>query len=437
MSILVVLAAFVCMFTSCGITFVFGVYQELYESMSTSGEPSPFAGASPAQIDLIGTLAISLMSLGAPLASAWCKSYSPRTVTLSGALMFALANVLASFGKKLWHFFLTQGILLGFGTCLTYIPAATVTPGWFTKHRGLAIGILSSGTGFGGVFWAPVIRALNSAIGFRNTLRLAGGLSFILLGCSAMILKWEPGIEQRNRINLQSSRSRLLVPLVDWRVARSRKFVAQCMSAGLQGAVYYAPLYFLSTYARTLGYSAATGALFISLTNASSAIGKVIIGYTADRVGRLNILFLTTFVSAVTTWGLWLPSTLSGGDKDGKNLFAAFAILYGIFAGAYISLFPTALVELFGVQHFADVNGLLYMVRGLAALVGTPIAGVLIRGSDRGADGIGLSKAYFKTSILVGTLLTGTTVAVAWARIEAASGLGGRTEEGRKMRWRL
>lgn len=412
------------MFTSCGINFAFGVYQELYESMSRSSSAegrNPFTGATPAQIDLIGTLAISLMSLGAPFASAWCKSYSPCTITFAGGVIFGLSNILASFGQKLWHFILTQGVLLGCGVCLTYIPAMTVAPVWFTTHRGLAIGIVSSGTGVGGVAWAPLLRYLNNRMGFRNTLRLAGGVSFILLGVSALALTWEPAFEQRTRLERQqSSRTRILVPLVNWRVARTRKFMAQCISASLQSSAYYAPVFFFSAYARSLGYSAATGATFIALSNGSSAIGKIIIGHMADRLGRINTLLLTTFISAVTALGLWLPSTLSGGDRDGKNLFAAFAILYGIFAGAYISLFPTALVELFGVQHFASVNGFLYMARGFAALVGTPVAGVLIRGGRGGVEGLWTAKAYQNTSILIGALLTGATVGVAWMRIEAA-----------------
>ena len=46
------------------------------------------------------------------------------------------------------------------------------------------------------------------------------------------------------------------------------------------------------------------------------------------------------------------------------SLFASYVILYSITAGAYVALFPTVLVELFGVQHFVSVNRLLYMLRG-------------------------------------------------------------------------
>ncbi|RFU34705.1 hypothetical protein B7463_g1628, partial [Scytalidium lignicola] len=436
---ILVLASFICMFTSCGLNFAFGVYQEFYESMSVSPTHNPFTNASPAQISLVGTLGVSFMSLGAPFASAWCKTYSPRTITLVGALVFALANILASFGKELWHFTVTQGILVGIGTCLTYIPAVTVCPGWFTTHRGLAMGILSSGTGIGGIAWAPFLRYLNENIGFRNALRLTGAVSFPLLACSALCLKWEPGIEQKNRAAMSSQpiRFRLLPPLIDWRVARSYKFVAQSISAALQGAAYYAPLYFMSANARTLGYSPATGANLIALCNGTSAISKVVLGWLADRVGRLNILFSVTFLSAVVTLGMWLPSTIPGSHKEGQGLFIAFVVMYGITAGTYISLFPTALVELFGVQHFASVNGFLYLARGIAALVGTPVAGELVRAYGGTSATLHDSKAYFSTSIFVGVLLAGASVSLAWLRTNVAvEALTASRTENRKKIWK-
>ena len=419
---LIVAASFLITFTACGINFAFGVYQELYQSMG-----GPFAGASPAAIDLIGTLGVSLMTIGAPFAAAWAKAFSPRTVTLLGAVLFGLGNVLASFSQHLWQFVLTQGVLLGCGTCLAYIPAVTVAPSWFDRRRGLAMGIVLAGTGVGGVVWAPVLRALNAQIGFRNTLRLTGGLSAGLIALAGSVLKWDVDSqrrfaqERRSRANL----GRLQVPLVNWRIVRSRKFVAHAIGAVLQAGAYYVPIYFFSAYSRTLGYSAATGANFIALSNGASAAGKVVLGYIGDRFGRLNTLFFCTFVSAATTLGLWLPSTLSTGEEKGKVLFAVFSVLYGVFAGAYISLFPIALVELFGVQNFTSINGFLYMLRGLGSLIGTPAAGALLRGGSSPSAMLG----YEKLSSMVGTLMAGAAIAVFWVRIEAAEPAG--------WRWRM
>lgn len=420
-AILVVIASFILTLTACGLNFAFGVYQELYESLS-----GPFANATPASIDLIGTLAVSLMTIGAPFASAWIKSYSPATITTIGAIFFAVANILASFSQELWQFILTQGLLLGCGTCLAYIPAVTVAPGWFQERRGLAMGIILSGTGIGGATWAPVLRVLNAKIGFRNTLRLTGGLSFILITAAGSVLRWHPKMEQQNRLTGGRGQSTFRPPLANWQIVKSRKFLAQAVGAMFQAAAYYAPMYFISTYARTLGYSSAAGANLIALSNAASAIGKVILGYVADRFGRLNVLFACTLISSTATLGLWLPSTLLGGS--GRGTFVAYIMIYSINAGAYVSLFPIALVELFGLQHFASVNGVLYMIRGFATLIGTPTAGALVRG--RSYDGaVQSSLAFEKMSMFTGIMLFGATLACVWVRLEA--------NEQRAWRWKL
>lgn len=419
-AVLIVLASFTLTLTACGLNFAFGVYQELYESPD-----GPFAGAaSAAQIDLIGTLGVSLMTIGAPYASAWTKSYSPRTITAIGAVFFALANFLASVSEVLWQFVLSQGVLLGCGTCLTYIPAVTVAPGWFRERRGLAMGIVLSGTGIGGAVWAPVLRALNAGIGFRDTLRLTGGVAFVLIVAAGGVLKWHPAIEERNRLEAVPGRSRLRPPLANWQVVRSRMFVAQAAGAVLQAAAYYTPVYFISTYARTLGYSATAGANYIAISNGASACGKVLLGYIADRYGRLNVLLLCTLLSAISTLALWLPSTVATDKNAAMASFASYVVLYSVTAGAYVSLFPTVLVELFGVQHFASVNGLLYMLRGLGTLVGTPGAGALIR--NREGFAVHSKSAFRSPSLLIGCVLTGATLGCLWVRIEAMRQPGSR-----------
>jgi MFS family permease len=410
--ILVVISSTMLTFTGCGLNFAFGVYQELYETLD-----GPFKDASAAKIDLIGTLAVSLMTMGAPFASAWTKSYSPKTVTIIGGALFLIANLAASFGTQLWHFILTQGFLLGCATCLTYIPAVTVAPGWFDGRRGLAMGIILSGTGLGGVAWAPLLRYMNSTIGFRNTLRVTGILAAAINSISALALKWEPGAAIRNRQEMQGRRG-LNLPRVNLSIVRTRAFAAHALGTTLQAAAYITPTYFFSTYARTLGYGSATGANFIALGNACNFIGKIVLGYLADKFGRLNALVLCTLLSGLVTLGLWLPSSSSLDEGTRRGLFLSFTCLYGFTASAYVSLFPTALAEQFGIQNFASINGLLYMIRGIGTLVGTPVAGALI--NARKTDMLGTVVNFEGTIVMVGVLLMSATMFVAWARVENA-----------------
>jgi MFS family permease len=104
---MIAISAFVIVFTACGLNFAFGVYQALYESMAKLPD-NPFTGANPALIDLIGTLAISLMTILAPFSSAWTKRFPPQWVISLGGVIFSLSLLLASFSERLWQFELVR-----------------------------------------------------------------------------------------------------------------------------------------------------------------------------------------------------------------------------------------------------------------------------------------------------------------------------------------
>ncbi|KIM93901.1 hypothetical protein OIDMADRAFT_35359 [Oidiodendron maius Zn] len=419
--VLILLGSFILIFTACGLTFSFGVYQALYEAMALS-QDTPFTGASSAQISLIGTLSVSLMTMGAPFVTTWTKLYSPRAVVCIGGAVFFAAHLFSSISHRLWQFVLSQGLLLGMGACMAYIPAVTVAPAWFDKRRALAMGIIISGTGVGGVIWAPALRAMIDRMGFRNTMRVSSSVSFVLIEAAGYFMKWEPNFHTAVLAeNQASTRSRgiMLILPINWHVLKSRKFAAQALGAMLQSAAYSTPLFFYAAYAKTLGYSEVSGANFIAFSNASNAVGKVVIGFAADRLGRLNTLFVTTFISAIAVLGFWIPSImLDGGSTTSRGLFIAFTLLYGAFASAYISLFPASLIEIFGIQHFSNVNGVLYMIRGMAALVGTPVAGALIPTTRS----LTSPESYFGAATMVGVLLAAATLAVLWVRMEAMLG---------------
>ncbi|KAL1868074.1 hypothetical protein Daus18300_006055 [Diaporthe australafricana] len=432
--VITLVAAFMINFMACGLLFGFGVYQALYESMHST-ENTPFTGASAAEVDLIGSLSTSLLTLGAPFAVGWAKTFKPQLVVCAGGLIFGVAHILASFGKELWHFQLSQGLLAGIGACLAFLPSMTVTPTWFGKHRGLAMGIVSSGTGAGGLVWAPALSACIGRIGFRNTLRLTGTLSTVVLCLSATVLDWEPttAAQLHSEKAALPGKSRLWrIPMPSLATIRERKFIAQAMAAFFQSAAYYIPVIFTVSYAKTLGLSDTDGANLTAINNACNAIGKIGVGLVADRIGRINSFFLTTLISAAATLGLWVSSTQLGADNElaGRALFITFTVLYGLFASAFVSLFSPVLAELFGIQAIPRVSGMMYMMQGTAAIIGTPVAGVLIPndGVSRGPDD------YLKMAILVGALMSAATGAVAWVRLEATKE---RLRAGQRMIWKL
>lgn len=139
----------------------------------------------------------------------------------------------------------------------------------------------------------------------------------------------------------------------------------------------------------------------------------MILGLLADRWGRVNMLVVCCAISAIASVAFWLPSTLAASLPVSQGLFITYAVVYGAFAGSYVSLFPAAIVEAFGPANFASVNGILYMARGLGTLAGTPSAGAMISHSIDAARG-----NYLNMTIMVSALLVAATAGVVWGRFE-------------------
>lgn len=68
----------------------------------------------------------------------------------------------------------------------------------------------------------------------------------------------------------------------------------------------------------------------------------------------------------------------------GRARFIAFVVVYGIYAGGYNALLPTTITEVYGVENYTKVNGIIYFIRGLGAIFGAPFAGLILGNHKRG-----------------------------------------------------
>lgn len=70
---------------------------------------------------------------------------------------------------------------MGVGSSLVWFPCITAPQQWFTKRRGLAVGIAISGSGFGGLILSNIIQAAIDHLGYQWALRIVGFISFVML----------------------------------------------------------------------------------------------------------------------------------------------------------------------------------------------------------------------------------------------------------------
>jgi MFS family permease len=88
---------------------------------------------------------------------------------VGGAISLGLGYAAASQATSLWQFILAQGLLVGVASSATFAPIIADTSLWFTRHRGMAVAIIASGSYVAGTVWPPVVQHFIQTVGWRHT----------------------------------------------------------------------------------------------------------------------------------------------------------------------------------------------------------------------------------------------------------------------------
>jgi MFS family permease len=125
-----------------------------------------------------------LFGLTAPFAAALMERFGIRAVTATALVMIGAGSALTVLVSQSWQILLTWGLLIGLGTgSMALVFAATIANTWFSKSRGLVIGILTAGSAAGQLVFLPFIAMLAQDPGWRQASLLiaAGALAVVPL----------------------------------------------------------------------------------------------------------------------------------------------------------------------------------------------------------------------------------------------------------------
>ncbi|GME83394.1 unnamed protein product [Ambrosiozyma monospora] len=402
----IIIAGFIANYMVFGIAFTFGIFQEFYTSKT-----GPLFSKSQAKVAMIGTVASATTYIGSIFNNFLLKNLkTPRNVMLIGSLCMSLGLVLGSLchNGEIYQFVLSQGLLFGIGASMIYTPPVVCAPPYFTRHRGIAIGILFSGTGIGALMLAPFTSFLIRKIGWRWALRCLGFINLGVTTAASFMAHQHPAFKDNYKP---------LKSMFNYKVVDMKSLLSQLAAGFFQSAGYLICLNYMATYGATLGFSAKQGANFIALNNGINAAFKILMGHAADKTGRLNMIIICSFSSALSVFTLWLIGT--------RSTFISFVVIYGVFSGAIVSLLPTCLSEIFGVKNYQSISGMMYFCRGIGNFLGNPIAGLLITGSSNvgNAGASQMTKDYQHTIIYNGVLLSASTILLCYLKLRVARGL--------------
>src|SRR6267142_4251848 len=88
---------------------------------------------------------------------------------VGGAISLGLGYGAASQATSLGQFILAQGLLVGVASSVAFAPIIADTSLWFTRHRGMAVAIIASGSYLAGTIWPSVVQDFIQSVGWRRT----------------------------------------------------------------------------------------------------------------------------------------------------------------------------------------------------------------------------------------------------------------------------
>ncbi|WVQ65526.1 uncharacterized protein L199_003703 [Kwoniella botswanensis] len=335
-----------------------GVFQAHYAEYTFPEQAS--------KLSIIGGLFALLQNTTSFVAGKIGDKFGFKRVLFVSVSVYWLALFLASWSTKLWQITLTQGVLTGIGVGICQPMFFSLPSQWFHSKRGLASGLAIAGAGFGGAIGTLIIRALLKAIGPHKTLLIYSFINLTLMTVATFLVRTQPKSPE--------ARAKGKGPWFDKRVWKlvPFHFLALCLLLNTFG--YSTVLFFLTQYIKQLRGVPSNdilGALPLSLLNFCAGVGRISIGYAADKLGAMNTFVFVCMASAAAILALWLPATT-------YNVIVAFGVIYGLIAPTYYTLIPMAAAEVFGPDNLASNVGVVLLFTAPAGLGGGLVGGQIL-----------------------------------------------------------
>ncbi|KAF1973118.1 putative MFS monocarboxylate transporter [Bimuria novae-zelandiae CBS 107.79] len=347
-------AGFCLFFNTWGMLNSFGIFQTFYEQ-------DFLRNSSASQVSWIGTVQSSFIMLGSLYSGPLFDRGYLRHLVLLGSIILVFGMFMTSICTQYWHILLTQGVVMGLGTGCLFTPTTGVIASHFDKRRGLAMGIVSTGSTIGGIIFPVMFHKLVDSAGYGWTIR---AIAFLMLALSIL-----PVCSMRVRVKTPSSGNGL-----DIGAFRDPgfSFFAIAMFVGYLGL--YIPFFYIQLY--SLEERSIVGGLNVytlPIMNAAGLLGRLALGYLGDRIGPLNAFMLSAWACGALVFA-W-----SG--METKDSVIAFCVLYGFFSSGLITLPATVVAQNLcpDIRQYG-VRMMLHLVpAALGLLIGNPIAGAILK----------------------------------------------------------
>src|SRR5881275_224620 len=289
--------------------------------------------------------------------------FGPRRLMVVGILMagIALAGLGAIHTLAGFYFFYLFNALGN--VCGGPLPNQVLLSRWFTAARGRAMGFAYLGIGIGGALVPFLAVWLTRAVGWQGALQILGALIILVALPLALFVKESP--EQTSPTSRTSSN--LPQPSVAG-LFRAPAFYlllagSMCSIAAVGGTNQHLKLFLSLDH----GFTQAAAARIASLVLVSSLVGRLGMGWLADRIPKKYVMLLIYLLVVSAIPLLFLTAT--------PGAIYLFAVVFGIGLGGEYMVIPLMAAELFGVQVLGRVMGIVLAADGVGEAVAPWLVG--------------------------------------------------------------
>jgi MFS family permease len=298
------------------------------------------------------------------LAGVIVDRFGPRRLMLAGITMAGLALVglggtttLSAF----YFFYLFNA--LGY-VCGGPLPNQVLLSRLFDAGRGKAMGFAYLGIGIGGMLVPLLAHALIEQFGWRLALRLLGALIIVLALPAAFFVREPPDQEPGSSHSAPPAVS--IVSVLKRPAFYLLAFGSMASIGAIGGTIQNMKLYLALDKEMAQGLIAQV----LSLVLAGSIVGRILMGWLADRWPRKRVMLLVYLIVAGSIPLIAIAPTTTA--------LKAAGFLFGVGLGGDYMIIPLMAADLFGLKVMGRLMGIVLTADGVAeALV--PLAVATIR----------------------------------------------------------
>src|SRR6201991_2726437 len=146
-----------------------------------------------ATISLAISVNIALYGLTGPFAAAAMQRFGVRPTLLAALAIMGAGVALSSMMTAPWQMVLVWGVMVGGATGVAALTlSATVVNRWFTKRRGLVMGLLTASSATGQLVFLPMLAAIAEHHGWRPVVWVVALAAAVVLPLVAFLLPERP-----------------------------------------------------------------------------------------------------------------------------------------------------------------------------------------------------------------------------------------------------